>query len=59
MPAKSEAQRKMFAAALAQKRSGEPAPKGAPSRGLEGLSEQQLADFAAKPKGKKLPEHKR
>ncbi len=47
MPPKSEKQRKFMGAELARKREGK--------KTVTGMSETQLAEFAAKPKGKKLP----
>ena len=53
MPAKSEKQRKAMGAALAAKRGGKVKKGSASAKMAKSMSEEQLIDFAKKPKGKK------
>lgn len=53
MPAKSEKQRRLMGAALSYKRGENKHPSGEVKKVAEGMTEEQLEDFASKPIDKK------
>lgn len=58
MPAKSEKQRRLMAAALAYKRGDNKHPGEEVKRVAENMTETELEDFASKPKSKKRNNNK-
>jgi len=53
MPAKSEKQRRLMGAALSYKRGESKHPTAEAKKVAKSMSEEQLEDFASKPKSKK------